>query len=274
MSDREDAILERVLRQVENGGLEDPTLDLEVEDRATWRELSELVTLLPYALDPIEPDPAVKASLMSRLDENRVSVDESSATLPFPAPAPSSMRSLQLLAAALGVLALGLALLSGWMFRGSQLREDTISRLNAALIASSRQQMELGPTYEQLGAMRSVVTSSGMSICPLRPWGDSPAQPIARGVMYFDGAKQRWLLTARGLEPCDKGSKYALWFMVGDKAVRGGSFEVEPNLAVTLGADQMPEGTTAVLLTLEADADAPEPTGPRILFGDETEEML
>ena len=90
---------------------------------------------------------------------------------------------------------------------------------------------------------------------------------MAPGVWTIEAAR-------RGLEPCAKGSQYALWFMVDGTAVRGGTFLVEPDVAVTLGADQLPEGTSAVLLTLEADPSATVPTGPRILFGDESEEML
>ena len=276
MSDNEDIILERVLQRLENPELEDSGLDLDAEGREIWREYSELVGLLPYALDPVEPSPRVKSAILSAIRAERPSADnDNTVAFPTAASAPTTLRSVRLIAAALGALTLGMALLSGWMFRGNQIQETRIAELGRALEATVERSERGGTLQSELSGFRRVMTAPGMRICPLKPRGDTPVQPVARGAIYFDRQESNWLLTARDLEPCERGSVYKVWFIVEDgRAVPGADFLVEAGVPVTLGSSEMPADTKAVLLTLEEDPSVTQPTGPAILYGDESEVML
>jgi hypothetical protein len=138
----------------------------------------------------------------------------------------------------------------------------------------------------------------------MRPWGEHPAQPVARAAVYFDAEHEQWFLTARDLEPCRKGSSYVLWFMVDGKPVPGGSFRAEKGVPILLAAQPpvldaailedpdeiaggshaaapgsspgsaFPERLSGAFLTLERDPRVERPTGPPILYGDGAEEML
>ena len=275
MSEREDEILERLLQRLENPDVEDPGLDLSPEERRTWQEYSELASLLPYALDPIEPRSTTKEAVLSAIrDEDR----PIRSTVVFPgadAPSPHSVRSVQLIAAVLGVVAIGLSVLAGWMFRDSQMHQARVAELGRALESSLAREESLASLDTEMGDFRRVMTAPGMRVCPLKPRGEAPTQPVARGAVYFDAKESRWFLTARDLAPCDRGSQYTVWFLLeSGEALPAGSLFVEAGADVTFGSGQLPENMRAVLLTLEEDPTVAAPTGPAILYGDESQEML
>ena len=56
--------------------------------------------------------------------------------------------------------------------------------------------------------------------------------------------------------------------------VSAGVLEVGAEGRLEVGADWMPEGSEAVFVTLERDGAAAEPSGPRVLFGDEVMHLL
>ena len=283
MSDREDALLERVLQQVDHPGLEDPGLDLKGDERRLWREYGELAGMLPAALEPVEPPGHLLAGLLAG-----VRSDGASATAPFAAPAAaagattaSSPRSTRrrsaavvALAAAATALTLGLALWAGSMAGERSRQRETIAELERRLAAGTGRDQELVHAPAELEHLRSVVTSAGLRACPLRPWGERPPQPWARAVVYFDGSHHQFYLVARDLEPCGQDSRYVLWFMVDGKPVAGGSFRPEKGVPVALGAEVTSESTNGAFLTLERDPTVDRPTGPPILYGEGSEEML
>lgn len=282
MKEREDEILERVLEWVEGGGFAPPPDDLQPEERAIWREYAELAGLLAQGLDPVAPRVAARARLSEAVagiadggGADPFAATPGSAPLPFRAgPERSRPRGLRLLAAALAVVALGLAALAGWAIRDSRQQEARVAQLDQALADARQQAAGLEDAVHELTRVRRVLTAAGLRTCPLRPHGESPAQPVARGAVYFDQQGRRWVLTARDLEPCDKGSQYALWFIVDGRPVVGRTFHVQAGRPVTLAAEDMPVGATAIMLTLERDPQATEPKGPAILYGEESEKMF
>lgn len=283
MTEREDRILERILQEMENPGLEDPGLDLGGAERQLWREYRELAGLLPYALEPQVPRAGLKEEILARAraetaGEEARGVDEAQrVTASSPAPQrrrPARDRGLRLMAAVLAVATLGLAVFSGWLLRDHQLQLEQIARLEAALVESARSDRGAVTRGVALDDLATLMASAGSRICPLRPWGDTPVQPVARGAVYFHPENKRWLLTAKGLEPCEQGSRYVVWFLVDGEAVAAGSFAADGVDPIIFSADAMPEGMDAVLLTQESEPEVTRPTGPTILYGSESREML
>jgi hypothetical protein len=275
---REDDLVERVVQRVDHPGLEDPGLDLKGEERRAWREYTELAGLLPYALEPEPAPPGQRQELLARVRGERPQHDarHDVAAVAPPSPGHSARRSVSLpLAAVLGALALGLALASGWLVRDRALQQATIAALERRLDSSAQTERELRDARAEAARLREVFTTAGVRSCPLRPWGERPAQPVARATVYYDGDHHQWFLAARDLEPCRQGSHYVLWFVVDGKPVPAGSFRPQRGVPVALQAQDLPSAAVSgVFLTLERDPSVATPTGPPILYGEESEEML
>jgi hypothetical protein len=282
VSEREDALLERVLQQVDHPGLEDPGLDLKGDERRLWREYGELAAMLPVALEPVEPPPDLLAGILARARSDGDASGAQTATERDPgriaaSPIPLGRlrpRALAGLAAAMAALSLGLGLWAGSLASERSRQRESIAELERRLAAGAGRDQELIHAQTELEHLRSVVTSAGVRACPLRPWGERPQQPWARAVVYLDGSHHQFYLVARDLEPCQQDSRYVLWLMVDGKPVPGGSFRPEKGVPVALGAEEMPGSTNGAFLTLERDPTVQRPTGPPILYGEGAEEML
>ena len=60
----------------------------------------------------------------------------------------------------------------------------------------------------------------------------------------------------------------------GELIFDGISLQVEEGERIEISADDLPEGTTAVLITLETEEHPAEPSGPTVFYGDETHMVL
>ena len=281
MSEREDALLERVLQQVDHPGLEDPGLDLEGDERRIWREYAELAAMLPSALEPAEPPPRLLDGLLATARDEARGRDRSGhdrPDRPATAPALASRRvgsTWRAVAAALAAVAIGLAGLGGWLQGERSRQRATIAALEQRLEAVDRRDQALEHAHAQLEPpalggdlgrhARLSAASLGRAAASSR-W--------ARAVVYFDGDHHQSYLVARDLEPCRQGSRYVLWFLVDGKPVPGGSFQAQKGEPVALSAEEVPDATRGAFLTLEPDPAAKKPTGPPILYGEGAEEML
>jgi hypothetical protein len=111
-----------------------------------------------------------------------------------------------------------------------------------------------------------LVTSPGTAVCRLLPTPGAPAREAA-GLLYVAADHQHWYLRAQKLPAPGPGRVYRLWFLVGQKPVRAGNFELAGEEAV-LSSPTMPQGTSAALVTIEpAEVSAERPTGPVVLYG-------
>jgi hypothetical protein len=129
---------------------------------------------------------------------------------------------------------------------------------------------ELAATREQL----ALVTAPTTEVCPLRPPARQPVAPQARGLLYVAADHQHWYLRAQGLEAPGEGRVYHLWFVVGERPVSAGDFELAGDEA-TMTSPTMPEGTSAALVTVEAAAGVGDrPSGPVVLYGSELARLL
>ncbi|HSK80444.1 MAG TPA: anti-sigma factor [Thermoanaerobaculia bacterium] len=173
------------------------------------------------------------------------------------------------LAAALALLFLGL---SAWLYTGLVQQGETIARLTREMETQKRRADQAAAEMEQARArmnrMRehfSVVTSPAVEVSPLRPAGETPVQPNARGMLFVAADHQHWYLSLEGLEPAGPGRAYKLWFEADQGTVPAGSFTAEPGAPIELSSKEMPAGTRGVMVTLETDPQAAAPTGPEVL---------
>jgi hypothetical protein len=176
------------------------------------------------------------------------------------------------LAAMLALAMLGLSL---WLYSQVGAQQARIASLRNELsrersrsegaIAKVRQ---LETDSLDLNEKFSLVTSPAVLVSPMRPMGrpgQPPVQPGARGVLFVAADHQHWYMTLRGLQPAAAGQAYKLWFVADTGAVSAGSFSAQPGAPIELSSQHMPAGTKGVMVTLEADAQAPAPSGPEIL---------
>jgi hypothetical protein len=284
MSHEEDWLIERVLSRLDDSEplddrepLDEGTRQVDEEslspdDERGLREYSELSALLPFALDPVTPSAECRASILRRIrGDSRL---EPAPPLSFPPPRQpgSTWRTLQLLAATLSVAVLGLGAFSAWLYTDNRRQTDRIEEIRLAMEESRQREARLQATLAEAERLSRLVMRSNARVCRLSPTGES-SQRFARAAVYFDTEEREYYLTARDLSPCSEGYAYRLWFLVDGKAIQGQSFNVRAGVPVGVGSRGMPEGTTAMMVTYQR-VDTSEPSGERILFGDESEEML
>jgi len=174
------------------------------------------------------------------------------------------------LAASLALLFAGL---SGWLYTQLGQQRDTIdalgrqldreqSRVDSAVRQARRAEADALSMQEKF----ALVTSPAVEASPMRPAGASPLQPAARGVLFVAADHQHWYLCLHGVAPAPEGKTYKLWFVADPgNPVSGGTFTAKPGAPVELSSKQMPAGTKAVMVTLEADPQADKPAGPEVL---------
>jgi hypothetical protein len=175
------------------------------------------------------------------------------------------------LAAAVALALLGL---SFWLYTQVGEQRATIASLQQELSrersradGAVSQARQLEATSLEMREKFSLVTSPAVLVSPLRPMGQPPLQPGARGVLFVASDHQHWYMALQGLQPVQAGKTYKLWFVATAGTVDAGSFSAQPGAPVELSSQHMPAGTKGVLVTLENDPQATAPTGPEILRG-------
>ncbi|HEV2856630.1 MAG TPA: anti-sigma factor [Thermoanaerobaculia bacterium] len=278
----------------------------EISESDTLARLyTEVLGLMPFELEPVAPSPEARARLLSLVqgDETQPASEPSRAAQPASAPAPavtavpsrpsqemraprpvqgtavrrSSNRWPLALAATLAFLMLGL---SAWLYLQLGEQRQRVATLQQQLATERARADQAVAEARQIQASQldlqekfTLVTSPAVSVSPMRPAGESPLQPGARGILFVASNHQHWYLTVNGLQPAEKGQAYKLWFLADQGAVSGGSFTAKPGTPMDLSSKHMPAGTKGVLVTLEEDPQTPVPTGPEILKAAATYEI-
>jgi hypothetical protein len=258
------------------------------------RLYTEVLGLAPFALEPVQPAPQLRERLLAAIqgDETLPAASLPPAAVAAPRPAPDSRpprpapvgpgaprfpaarrpaprRWPMALAATLGAALLAL---SAWLYLQTGEQRRTIARLEAALTAE-RQRSEAAIAEARkiqaaaldLREKFALVTSPAVEVSPLRPAGEPPLQPGARGVLFVAADHQHWFLSLEGLRPAEAGKTYALWFVADQGTVSAGSFTARPGAPVELSSKTMPPGTRQTVITLEDDPATAAPAGPQVL---------
>jgi hypothetical protein len=247
---------------------------LSAAERAEIERLNfEIGGLLPLALDPVEPSPAVAREISRQVAEVQSPATGSSAGGPpvasFPA-RPAMPSWLLPLAAVLTLLAIGLAASLFGIVRDQRLE---LAALEAQVEELTRDSAELAVLEEGLAHARQnlqLVSSEGVEICPLRPIeGAAPEGPY--GLLFIAADHQHWYVRVTGLKT-DPERYYRLWFEAAD-----GSLVPAGNLLgqeLELSSPTMPEGTRAVHVSVETQPEPPAPSGEFVLFGNDMIRVL
>lgn len=183
----------------------------------------------------------------------------------------------RLLLVAAVLLSVVLSGLCGWLFRSLLAEREVAATLRAALDARQETELALASTQEELARLKRhliLATSPGVEVCPLKPHGQKPEQPDASGLLYLAPNGGGWLLAVNGLAPCERGRQYHVWFLAEEGMILGEIFGVKEKGRIEIAADQVPNGTRAVMITLEDELRPSEPTGPTVLFGDEHQMLV
>lgn len=271
---REARVVARLFETLELGG-EPPVLDDPV-DRALLRAHVEVLGLLAHVGEPQAPSPRLEEEILRRI---AAPLGPGADPLPFVAPAArqraqrGAPRWLTTLAAALAIAVLGLSFA---LVRVAGRQERTLAELGARLEQAAGRLDDLSTVEARIASVQErleLVTGPAVEVCSLRPTGESPMPADARGVLYIADDHQSWYLTLDGLPAAPDGRVYHLWFQAAGRPVSAGMLEPRDGRAERM-AHSMPEGVQAVFVTVET-AEAPtEPTGPRVLFGDEAMTIL
>ena len=236
--------------------------------------LAEPIRLTSLPIQPPRPEPTpTPGPVRTATQEMRVQemrVPRPTSLTPPPRRIARPARWPLALAASLAILFAGL---SGWLYSQLGQQRDTIdalgrqldreqSRVDGAVRQARRAEADALSLQEKF----ALVTSPAVEASPMRPAGTRPLQPAARGVLFVAADHQHWYLCLHGVAPAPEGKTYKLWFVADPgNPVSGGTFTARPGAPVELSSKQMPAGTKAVMVTLEADPKAEKPAGPEVL---------
>lgn len=268
----------------------DETSVPEAEDdveRLLRRLYLETTGLLPYALEP-EP---VEASLRGRILTSIVGdltqevpvlpVDEPAVLLPVETGLPARVEAPPFRVARAAspsrwprrlALAAGIALVAGLGLWIAFLRSEV--RAGEARLAWAEREWKASAEASR-GALAELterfarVTAPAVTIFPLHcPTGRGPAAN-ARVYVYVPPDRREWELAAHGLTPEPPGRDYQVWFLVGDRPMNGGCFNVRDGRVVLSMPERAPAGATGVAVTIEPKGGSPRPTGEMVLVAHE-----
>ncbi|MEM7048463.1 MAG: anti-sigma factor [Acidobacteriota bacterium] len=277
--DREDRAILAALDALETSRVDGPAAPAKGDEGALEREFHELLGLIPMELEPEPPSPEVKERLMASLPPRRNETRHGSGTAeirPFRAPdkAPGrSLSSLLAVAASLTILALAFAAWLGVKISSQSTQLASVEQqLDAEIQARTVSDERLAEISEKL----MTVTAPGIQVCLLRPTGDDPPQPAAKGTLFLSKEQRSWFLQARDLDPAPEGSAYVLWALDGEAASPLGvltSDQARGGHGVQVAGDALPVGggMTAVAVTLEQSRQTARPSGPMLLYGEQAD---
>jgi anti-sigma-K factor RskA len=207
--------------------------------------LREVVEHLPYALQPVAPDPAVRARLMRRIQESVPTVGR-----------PARRRGRPRLWLWLPRVAAAILILSlSWMVYDARRQvsglEAEIQRLHST--AAERQQLLLLLASPQV----TIVSLTG-----------SEHAPQAGARVLWDTQHREWTVVTRNLPPLPPGKAYQLWFLTPGAPQPSRTFHPQNGygiVQVPLPPEQIRVAGAAV--SVEPEQGVTQPTGDIVLVG-------
>jgi len=176
------------------------------------------------------------------------------------------------LAALFALAAIGLGVWAAMLYSEVAYRDAQIRRLEGEVAGSAKVEEELAAAKQAIARLEervTFVTAPSTTVFALRPPETAP-QPLARGHLYLAANRRDFRLEVRGLAPETESQDYQLWFIVDGIPMNGGVFDAELGQVAGLAASTMPQGVTAVAITLEKKGGVTAPTTPILLIADQT----
>ncbi len=287
----------------------EPAVDETAEAETLRRLYTEVLGLLPLAIPPVEPRPELKERLLASIVADAppspptaplaplLSFRPSDVVFPHEAAPPAVEvavshqdeppaiespkvgRRLWPLGLAAGIALVTVSGLVMSFQRDLERADRRVVDLEERLSTSTIRERELAgrlatleQDHSQLAQRLSMMTEVGATACALRPEAQGPA--LARGILYVAADHQHWYLKVAGLPTPGPGRTYQLWFLTDSGAVSGGEFETNATATAELGSPTMPDGIRGIAITLEPKSGVSQPTGPKVLAGDEVMALL
>lgn len=285
---REDEIILSLLNAGKVEDVHSALAGLENEDEQTLARLyTEVLGLTGLSTGRAAPRPALRARLLARVRTGALptaapapAMAEVARLAPVPAVRPqrAGRRWVLPLAASLAVLAASGAAVS--YYQQADVAERRVASLSDQLLLAQKAEISLKAEAEAarselrfLAERFGMVTQAGVVACPLRPISGQRVQTGAAVLYILQGGKQ-WYLKAIGLPAAGPGQTYEFWFMTEHGPVSGGRFSAESPERAELVSSGMPGMVTGVLITLEPAIGSREPSGERVLFGNDKMQLL
>lgn len=229
---------------------------LQAGDPDAVREVTALravVALLPHALPPVPPDPAVRARLMTQLQAALPTAEARQTRAPR-----RSLGGLRVLPVWLptAVAAL-LVLISGWLVYD-------LRRQVTHLETEVQQLRGVAGEHERLLALLSlpdvkIVTLAG-----------TEHAPRAGARLLWDARREEWTVISHDLPPLPPGKAYQLWFLTSAGApIPSGTFQPDPHSRGIIQAKLPPRRAdiAGAAVSLEPAGGVLQPTGNIVLAG-------
>jgi len=249
-----DAVTDSERQQVEAYVASDP------EARLRLDEMMRTASALAYASEPLNPPPALKRTLM-----DRVNADAEKRFAP-PAPIQTSAwsrfiesilpRAGTLFPQAVTVLSLFIALAVGaW---GLSLRNE----LKSLQAQTAQLQEELAQQREALALIASPNSQTFVV-------SGTDHQPGSHGQLIADSETGSAVLVVAGLQQLEAGKIYEFWLIKGDTPVAAGVFEVneEGKAILQVSHAVTPGSYDAVGVSVEPEGGSVQPTGDIVMLG-------
>lgn len=234
-------------------GPEVQQLELHLENcsscRAEHDQWRETVAWLALEAGPLEPPSRVRTELLLKIKTHPKQTSRGN-VIPMPARTRTGLQRWTAIAAAIAIVALGLALFGMW-------RQNRAARLELVRLSQEMEQ-----TKQELARQReaaAIVAAPGARMMEL---AGTEMAPSAHAMLAFDPSG-RAILMAKNLPPPPAGKAYQLWFIAGGNKMPGKVFTTSVSGEGMLN-DNVPESarSSAVFaITLESEHGATAPTG-------------
>ncbi len=213
----------------------------------------QVVGVLPHALPPVAPGPAIRARLMARVQASLAETDG----VPEMAPPRRFLawwgRPVVWFPATVMIL---LVLTLGWLTY--DLRQQVVM-----LEAEVRQLRQAASERERLFALLTVPEVKIVSLA-----GTEHA-PAAGARLLWDTRRGEWTVISRDLPPLPAEKTYQLWLLTAQGAVPSGTFQPDPRQRGIIQAT-LPAGHTDIAgaaVSIEPAGGVAQPTGNIVLVG-------
>lgn len=228
-----------------------------------WRETANTIA---YTVNPAEPSPALRSSILETVRSNNALLipavaaeterESSSNVIALPPARRGRAETFGAIAASLAVIALAASLFLAW--RLNETRKE-LERYHLAVDALARQASEERQARELLTSPESqsaLLTGTNMA-------------PAARAHLAFDRRTGHAMLFAYDLPAAPAGKAYQLWFISNGKVMPGRVFTPDKTGSAMIN-EQVPvanlDASAVFAVTLEPSGGVSAPTGEKYLL--------